>query len=301
MAHSWSVTQIGIVALLLSPITYSHGQTTELRDAEILPTAIDAIVGNYEKLTTIRAKLYTVHLDSEVDKEQVRTFEVKGGDRITFTEAPRTARRVYFTSKGQDYRYEHRGQAVYICKDGTLTQHSFATSRTRSWPLSKSPGLVEMDPRTLGGRDVRYGLLSQIKESQLISADFRDDGIVEIATLSKVAAKRGQTTATHCYTLDRNRSWLPTRVVALRADGLIANVKDFEYDEVLPKTWFMKQVTTNYAGRYEIREISSDVQWSQTHLVYTFGQPEFNVPVSDAELTLLRPITIEEIENSNVR
>ncbi len=120
-------------------------------------------------------------------------------------------------------------------------------------------------------------------------------GVVEIEAEIIPDEKTGHRGARYRYTLDRERNWLPIRVVSLRKDGMIGVVTDFEYNEVLPKTWFAKQVATNYAGSYEIREITPEVQWSKTHLVYTFGQPEFNVAVSDAELTSLEPI-----ENPNV-
>ncbi len=300
MARSNYLAPVSCLVLLapfLFLIEFCQGQTHDLRDDQILPTAIDAITANYAKLTTIRAKLYSVILDPKVDKAQIRTFPLEIGGVVNFTEAPRIATRVYFTAKGQDYRHERQGRAVSILQDGVFTQHNFKTNRTQTRPLSESGSMVELDPRTFGGRDQRYGLVELMNESQLISAEFQDGGIVTIETRAEAAAERGRSSATHRYTLDRERNWLPTRVIALHEDGLIATVTEFEYDEVLPNTWFIKQVTTNYAGRYEIREISPEVQWSQTHLVYTFGQPEFNVLISDSELTSLKPFAIEETES----
>lgn len=121
-------------------------------------------------------------------------------------------------------------------------------------------------------------------------------GVVEIEAEIIPDEKTRHRGARYRYALDRERNWLPIRVVSLRKDGMIGVVTDFEYNGVLPKTWFVKQVATNYAGSYEIREITPEVQWSQTHLVYTFGQPEFNDAASDAELT-----SLELIDNPNVR
>lgn len=277
------------LAVVLSSFSCTHAQTRELDDSEILPAAIEAIIDNYEKLNTIQARLYSIDLDPKIDKKRTRTLALKGGGRMTLTESPRTTTRVYFASKGKNYRHERQGGFICNLIDGRLTQYNPKTKRVQTRRLRDSGSLVALDPRMLGGRDHRVGLVDQLKDSQLISVNFHDGGIVEISARTNAAAEHGQTDASHRYTLDSGRNWLPIRVIAFRRDGLVATVTDFEYDEALPKTWFMKQVTTNYAGNYQIPEVTPDVKWSQTNILFTFGKPSFNIPVSKQDLMSLTP------------
>ena len=184
------VASLLCLSLLFSHCT-AHSQEPAVTpsDSEIIPKCVEAISANYAKLTTIRARLYWVLLDPKIDKEQVTEIGIPGGGIATLTEAPRTALRVKFTSKGSDYRHETPPGTIFIRRGETLTEVSEKTVQTRK--LSECPGYGTLDPRELGGNGFHHGLLDLLRKSKLLTSKSNDDGTIEIRAEIESPIERG--------------------------------------------------------------------------------------------------------------
>ena len=83
------------------------------------------------------------------------------------------------------------------------------------------------------------------------------------------------------YCFDPNKNYLPVSIVEKDKNGLVYNVTEYSYDEVIPgRSWFLLAMKQNFFGANGAKDETSD-DWTQQMTIKVVGHVRINEEIDD--------------------
>jgi len=276
-------------------------------EPEILPQIIEGISRNYAQLKTVRGTLESLLIQPDIEKRETHTYQKAGGGQITTTTAPVFIRRSNFMLRGDDLRIDLLERA----KD-EWTTIQITTRRADTWTFfhpaesfamirrtAEIGSFTAIDPRELGGRDQRHGLLDQLRRSRVVAILEQSPKLrirCEIAEAPSYGYYVGQQ---FTYTLDPARNFLPLEVLEHVHDGTINVVTAISYDEIIPQqAWFMRDANIKFFKTGTARDSASD-KWTQMLAYRLVGDLKVNEDIQDEAFAIDIPPGVKVSRNQD--
>jgi hypothetical protein len=251
---------------------------------ELLKHVIDGIQSNYEPIKTVQGDLVETDVDSRVKEPTTTTFDLPNGGKVTITQIPIRTMRASFTIKGGNVLYESLlrqneqwvpQQSIIRRKDRWIFWDAVEKSST-SRLTEEMPSISPFDPRDMGPHDVKLGLLGELRRRRVVDVIAREP-MLRVTT--ELNDDHSGSQSVYCF--DPNRHFLPVSIVGRGKDGLVYNMTEYSYDEVIPgKCWFLSGMKQRYfAGNRTTDETSDD--WTQQLTIKVVGHVWINEEVDD--------------------